>query len=347
MRVHLYTGSLRLVAKSGVGQAVLHQKKSLVQAGADVTESWGGRADAVHINTVLPDAAAAALRARLRGETVIYYGHSTMEDFRNSFVGSNLLAPAFRRWICLCYSLGDLVITPTPYSRRLLESYGLRVPVRALSNGVDTAFFAPSAEHGAAFRRRWGLAAGEKTVVSAGHFMERKGILTYIWLARRMPEVRFFWFGHTDAALVPAKIRAAMAAAPANLTFAGYVDQAALRDAYCGADAFVFCSHEETEGIVVLEALACGAPTLLREIPVYEDWLKDGETVYKAGSEAQFYAKLRAMLNGTLPDLTAAGRAAAESRSLAAVGRQLLTLYPQLPVQKKLAFLRRKCYASE
>ena len=179
---------------------------------------------------------------------------------------------------------------------------------------------------------------------------EAAPIIAALSLHKDMAPSAFPVYVGPDAALTVSgvgKVRAAMAAAPANLTFAGYVDQAALRDAYCGADAFVFCSHEETEGIVVLEALACGAPTLLREIPVYEDWLKDGETVYKAGSEAQFYAKLRAMLNGTLPDLTAAGRAAAESRSLAAVGRQLLTLYPQLPVQKKLAFLRRKCYASE
>ena len=100
-------------------------------------------------------------------------------------------------------------------------------------------------------------------VVSAGHFFERKGILDFIALARRMPGVRFFWFGHTDPALVPRAVRKAMQAAPPNLCFAGFVTQAALRDAYCGADAFLFCSHEETEGIVVLEALACGVPVLL------------------------------------------------------------------------------------
>ena len=28
---------------------------------------------------------------------VIYYGHSTMEDFKNSFIGSNLAAPIFKK----------------------------------------------------------------------------------------------------------------------------------------------------------------------------------------------------------------------------------------------------------
>ena len=105
---------------------------------------WSEKADAVHINTVLPDSVLAALRARARGEKVVYYGHSTMQDFRNSFVGSNLLAPLFRRWICFCYGLGDVVLTPTPYSQSLLESYRLKKPVYALSNGVDTRFFSPA-----------------------------------------------------------------------------------------------------------------------------------------------------------------------------------------------------------
>ena len=124
MRVHLYTGSLDAVRRSGVGQAVAHQRAMLHSAGVEVTESWDEPADAVHINTVLPDAPLAALRARRRGEKVVYYGHSTMQDFRNSFVGSNLLAPLFKRWLCLCYGLGDVVLTPTPYAKGILQTYG-------------------------------------------------------------------------------------------------------------------------------------------------------------------------------------------------------------------------------
>ena len=51
------------IGRSGVGQAFYHQKAMLEQAGVAVTESWDTHADAVHINTVLPDAVFAALRA--------------------------------------------------------------------------------------------------------------------------------------------------------------------------------------------------------------------------------------------------------------------------------------------
>ena len=334
-RVHIYTGSLALVGKSGVGQAARHQQKALERTGVSVVTDWQPRADVTHINTVLPCSFWAARRARREGIPVIWYGHSTEADFRHSFVGSDLLAPLFKRWLCLCYNQADLILTPTPYAAAILDSYHLRPPVQPLSNGVDTDFFAPDPARRAAFRKAYGLKDTDKAVISVGHFMERKGILDFIRLARRMPQVRFFWFGYTDPALVPRKIRKAMANAPDNLQFPGFLSQDKLRDAYCGADAFLFCSHEETEGIVVLEALACGTPTLLRDIPVYDGWLADGVNVYKGRTNEDLQAKLAGLLSGTLPDVTAAGRKVAQERSLPAIGRALQQIYTALPARPR------------
>lgn len=334
-RVHIYTGSLGLVGKSGVGQAANHQHAALEQSGVTVVTDWHPRADVIHINTVLPCSFRAARRARREGIPVIWYGHSTEADFRHSFVGSDLLAPLFKRWLCLCYNQADLILTPTPYAAGILRGYGLRPPVQPLSNGVDTTFFAPDPARRAAFREAYGLSENDKAVISVGHFMERKGILDFIALARSLPQVRFFWFGHTDPALVPRKIRQAMAAAPANLEFPGFLSQSELRDAYCGADAFLFCSHEETEGIVVLEALACGTPTLVRDIPVYDGWLTDGVNVYKGRDGQELRRKLVGLLYGRLPDVTAAGRAVAEERSLPRIGQALRQIYAALPTASR------------
>ena len=83
MRIYIYRGGERLVGKSGVGQAMGHQRESLRRVGIEPTDHWTADTGAVHINTVLPDSAAAAVWARLRGKKVVWYGHSTMEDFRN------------------------------------------------------------------------------------------------------------------------------------------------------------------------------------------------------------------------------------------------------------------------
>ena len=327
MSIYLYRGGEKLVGRSGVGQAIRHQAAYLTRCGLTVTDRLTPDTDAVHINTVLPDSVAAALWARLRGKKVVWYGHSTMEDFRGSFRGSDRLAPLFRRWLCFCYGLGDVVLTPTPYSRGLLLGYGLDRPVYSLSNGVDTAFFRPDPAARGPFRRRYGLPEDARVVISVGHTIARKGLPEFLDLARRMPEVWFLWFGWTDPRLIPAEITAAIRSAPENVRFPGFVEREQLREAYCGADVFAFLSHEETEGIVVLEALACGTPTVLRDIPVYGGWLEQGENIYKALNTDEFQRIVMGLLDHTLPDLTGAGRQTAEDRSLEAVGHRLREIY--------------------
>jgi 1,2-diacylglycerol-3-alpha-glucose alpha-1,2-glucosyltransferase len=310
-----------------VGQAILHQKDMLEHMGIQTTSRWSEPAEVVHFNTVFPDSFVASLVARWQRKKVVYYGHSTMEDFRNSFKWSNLFAPLFKRWIIRCYESGDLIITPTEHSKKVLKSYGVRKPIYTLSNGIDTDFFAPNAERRAAFRQKYGIHTKDKAVISVGHYIERKGLPDFVELARKMPQVRFFWFGYTNLNLVPKSIRTAIRNAPDNLCFPGYVEREELRDAYCGCDLFAFMSTEENEGIVVLEALACGIPTIVRDIPVYEDWLEDGVNVYKAKNFRAFAEKIEYVLNGQMPDVTSAGLQVAQARSISEMGKKLMAIY--------------------
>ena len=327
MKVCIYKGFETLVEKSGVGSAMKHQERILQDAGCEVVQHMDAETEAVHLNTVFPDSVIEALLAKLCGKTVIYYGHSTMEDFRNSFKGSNLLAPVFRTWIKLCYNMGDVILTPTEYSRSLLTSYGIRKPIVALSNGIDIGQFAPNREKRRIFRQKYHLSEEDKVILSVGHYIERKGILEFIEMARSMPEVQFLWFGYTNPKLIPAKVQKAMEDAPANVQFPGYVTPEELRYAYQGSDVFCFMSHEETEGIVVLEALACKIPVLVRDIPVYADWLEDGVNVYKAAETEEFICTVEKLLNGSLPDLSEQGWAVAKERAFPAIADKMKWIY--------------------
>lgn len=121
-KAYIYKGGLSIVKKSGVGKAIEHQEQMLRHANIPIACSWK-EASVIHINTVLPDSPFVAKLAHLQGKKVIYYGHSTMEDFKNSFKGSNFFAPLFKKWLCFCYRQGDVIITPTLYSKRILQSY--------------------------------------------------------------------------------------------------------------------------------------------------------------------------------------------------------------------------------
>ncbi|WNS43470.1 glycosyltransferase [Paenibacillus sp. MMS20-IR301] len=327
MRILIYSGLMRIVAKSGIGQAMRQQQETLALMNMPSTMDARESYDAVHLNTIFPDSLLICWRAKRQGKKVVYYAHSTMEDFRNSFRGSNVVAPLFKRWITYCYNSGDIIITPTGYSKKLLEGYNLKRPVYSLSNGIDTEFFRPEESARQRFRSKYGLQPGDKAVISVGHYIQRKGITDFVTLAGLLPEYQFYWFGYTNPNLIPREVKQAISRKLPNLHFPGYVDRQELRDAYSGSDLFLFLSHEETEGIVLLEALASQVPVLLRDIPIYAEWLKEGETVYKGRTISEFREKIAAMLERRLPDLTERGYQEVLDNDLKEVGRRLLAIY--------------------
>lgn len=334
LRVLLPRGLARLATQSGIGAAIRHQEEVVRSLGHEVVTNPLRRFDIVHLNTPFPDTPLFAAWARLRRRPVLVWAHSTEDDFRDSFPGSNTLAPTFRRWIAFLYRRGDAVVTPSEYSRDLVSApkYGITAPIHVLSNGVDTTFFQPDPGARARLRTSLGLEPGAKVVLSVGMQLVRKGILDWVEVARALPEVTFVWYGRTDERLLTADVRRALAAAPPNALFPGYITPVQLREAYCGADAFCFLTKEETEGIVLWEALACGIPALVRAIPLYRDRMPDGVLTHQVagdgpGFAADAAARLGALLDGELEDLTAAGRRAAEGVDLSQVAQQLQEIY--------------------
>jgi len=333
MKVLLYNRSWRFVKQSGVGHAILHQKEMLNTVGVETTHEWDEDADVIHINTVFPDSLFAIWKARRRGMKIIVYAHSTMEDFRNSFPLSNTLAPLFLKWIRFLYQKGDLVLTPTPYAKSLLEGYGVTRPIEAISNGVDLERFSPGPGKRELFRERYGIDRKATVVSSAGLFIERKGILDFLELARRMPEVSFLWFGRTPRSLMTLRIKRAMRAIPSNVRFPGFLDQETLSRAYCASDMFLFPSYEETEGIVVLEALSSNVPVIVRDIPVYSSWLTHEKDAYKAKDLKEFESAVKKIRSGALPYLPAFGHKVVQRRSLPRIGERLVEIYQRYGIK--------------
>ena len=133
---------------------------------------------------------------------------------------------------------------------------------------------------------------------------------------------------------MPPAVKRAIKKKTENVIFAGYVKPEELKAAYCGADAFAFFSYEETEGIVVLEALSCEIPVIVRDIPVYEGWLTDGEQVRKASNLDSYEQAVRDILyeepREKVRRRIRAGRALAEEHSMRATGEKLYQIEQKL-----------------
>ena len=114
---------------------------------------------------------------------------------------------------------------------------------------------------------------------------------------------------------------------PDNVVLPGYVSGDLIKGAYGRSNIFFFPSREETEGIVVLEALACRCNILLRDIPVFSDWLHDGINCYMGKNTDEFVSIIKKMINNEYPSLIDEGYKVAKERNLSKIGKELLEVY--------------------
>ena len=155
MKVLLYTEGAKMTSNSGLGKAIKHQEKALELAKVPYTTNLKDDYDIIHINFYGPRSYHLAKKAHRQGKKVVYHAHSTEEDYKSGFIFAKQTAHLFKKWLIKCYSLGDVIVTPTPYSKKLLEGYGIKKKIYAISNGIELDLFKKDEEAGKRFRKEY------------------------------------------------------------------------------------------------------------------------------------------------------------------------------------------------
>ena len=273
-------------------------------------------------------------KAKKQGKPVIYHTHTTYEDFKNSIKFSNQLAPIIKFWAKKLYNSADYLISPTEYTKKLIEEKYLKSPkeIRVISNGVDTKKFCKNEELKNRFLQEYKI--NKPLIITAGLPFERKGIKDFVKIVERCPDYQFLWFGSSSIkSMLPKKVQKIIDNPPKNLLFPGYVEKDMLLGAFSAAKAFLFMTYEENEGIVVLEALSSRLPLIVRNIPVYEGWLSDGKNCMKANDNDEFYKKMVSIVNEKVQNIDEIIENAieiAKERDLVSVGAKYKKYYEDI-----------------
>jgi len=314
----------------GHAQSVRNQREILDRHGIAYTTDPALDVDLLHLNNMGPRSIYYARRARRRDVPVLVHAHQTAEDFRNSFALSNLLARPLRPYLEYAYGHADHLVCPSEHNRAVLETY-TDAPKTVISNGFDPDRLAGFADLRAEYLDRYDLEP--PVVFNFGHVIPRKGLETFVETARAMPDLDFAWFGYLnptggrlDALLRSRETTRLVESAPDNCTFTGYIEDP--RGAFAAGDVFFFPTRNENEGMALLEAMGCGKPPVVRDIPTFE-WLEAGVDCLKA--ETAFTDSIERLRD---PDLREeiGGNAAerSEAFTLDAVGEDLVALYERL-----------------
>lgn len=330
MKVLLFKEMQNMLKVSGIGRAYRQQQTALELNGVEVTTDSKDDYDLVHFNTVFRQSHSFLKKMKKKNIPVVVHAHSTREDFLNSFNFANLVKGWFYRKLKNMYSKADLIITPTPYSKMLLESYGyIDAPIIPLSNGINLEEYVYDEANVKEFKEYFGLKENEKVVIGVGLLFERKGLHDFIEIAKSMPDVKFIWFGTLNKLFRTRTIKKAIKNKPENVIMPGYIAGNIIKGAFSGADALLFPSYEETEGIVVLEAMASKLPMVVRDIGVY-DHLTHKKDVLKGTNNKEFIKLLEIALNNDMTNMTDAAYEIIKEKDLPIIGKELKEIYQEV-----------------
>lgn len=204
--------------------------------------------------------------------------------------GLERVSNSYERWF---FDRAETIVAPSESTRRrLIDVIGVDSHVEVIPNGVDVTFFRPVDPE--PFLRRYDI-DGDRPVIG---YTGRQGY------EKRLSELLAAVDG-MDATVVmggdgPAHDDLVEQAETidADVRFLGFLDRQELPELYSALDVFAFPSPVETQGLVALEAFACGTPVVGCDRGALADTIDEGVTGahYPSGDPDAFRATIRRVL---------------------------------------------------
>lgn len=298
--------------------------------------------DLIHIQTPFVAHYAGLAAARRLGLPVVATYHTLFEEYIEHYApflpGGWLrrLARGFSRRQCNAL---DAVVVPSSAMRDRLLAYGVRQPLHVLPTGIPLGQFV--AGDGAAFRAAHGIAVDRPLALFVGRVAHEKNIGflfdALVHAHRWHPGILLMVAGEGPA-MDELRARVAALGLEEAVRFIGYLDRRnELPACYAAADAFVFASRTETQGLVLLEAMAAGLPVVALAEMGTADILDAGRGCFTPPDDPKAFGEV---LGHLLANPAAWQHLASEARELAgewsdeAMAGRLASLYRELAGQR-------------
>lgn len=273
--------------------------------------------DLVHIHTPFLAHRAGVRWARRHGLPCVETYHTLFEEYFHHylpFLPKAWLAAAARMISRKECDGVTAVIAPSSAMKQALLAYGVSRPIHIIPTGLNLSDFAHC--DAPAFRARHAISPERPVMAYVGRVAFEKNLDFLLRVTdqvrQSLPDVLLVIAGEGPARASLERTVSKRKLAN-NVRFVGYLERRTeLPGCYCAADAFVFASKTETQGLVLLEAMALGVPVVgLAEMGT-KDVLQEGAGCRIAPDNVDGFARVLVPL---LADRTAA-------RALGAAGKR-------------------------
>lgn len=279
-------------------------------------------ADLVHIHTPFSLGIAGIRYAHKADLPVIASYHTPTREYADYLAPhprvAGVIEHVSERWERWLLNRVDQVVAPSESTRDYIQNdVGVEAPIRVIPNGVDTDRFRPV--NPTAFMKRYDLPEGPLVGYTGRHGYEKR--LVDLVEAVAGLDVTLVIGGDGPAR---SELEARADALDVDARFLGFLDREELPSFYSAVDIFGFPSPVETEGLVALEAMACGTPVVGARSGALTVKIDDGVTGYhfRVGDVMDFQAALKRALE----DTAALAEGCLDHRSAISVDRTITQL---------------------
>lgn len=247
------------------------------RAGVPYVPSPMRDADIVHIHSVFALGAAGAVLSRYRDLPLVLTYHTPFAEYTDYVSPSAMIADGLKevlkRYERFILNRANIITTPSATTRRVLQDkIGTLTDIEVVSNGVDISIFEPVDD--TKIRQRHDL-SGQLIGYTGRHGVEKE-LGTIIDIAEELPQDVTVVFGGDGPDR--SRLEAVANTSPVDVRFLGFLPRDELPAFYSMLDVFVFPSPVETEGLVAMEAIACGTPVVGVAEGALPETIKQGRT---------------------------------------------------------------------
>jgi glycosyltransferase involved in cell wall biosynthesis len=300
--------------------------------------------DIVHSHHPFLIGATAVRAANVCNVPLVFTYHTMYEDYTHYVPADSETLKRFVVALSVHYAnLCDLVFAPSESVAEVLKSRGVESPIEVVPTGVDVARFARGSAAG--FRAAAGIPANAAVIGHVGRLAPEKnlGFLARS-VARAVARSENTYFMVVGKGPAESAIRDAFNAAgcAGRLLIISALKDSLLMSAYHAMDVFAFASRSETQGMVLVEAMAAGVPVVALDANGTREVVEDGSNgrLVKGDSEAGFAAAVQWVLARSPAErraLGAAARRTADRYSLERMAERALDAYSRLVRHSRLA----------
>jgi 1,2-diacylglycerol 3-alpha-glucosyltransferase len=217
--------------------------------------------DIIHGHVVGPISFLGLVLAKLKKIPYVYTYHTMLADYGH-YVPFGIFTPErikkiSKRELNRC----DVLIAPSNKVKNELVKQGITKPIYVIPTGIETDKFNIREKN--FLREKFGLSKEDKILLHTGRLGKEKTVdfLLYAFkiILKKEPKAHLVivGFGPESDNLKGLSQKLEI---EKNVHFTGLVDPKDMPLVYNGGDVFVFSSQTETQGLVVLEAMASGLP---------------------------------------------------------------------------------------